>query len=134
MKSLFRTILINSFSLFLLPYLLEGVKITGGIQTYFMAGFLLTILFLILKPILNIVALPLNFLSFGFFSSLINAIILYLMTLFINQVSISPFTFQGYSLSGFVIPKIYFNVFFAYLVSSFIFSFIVSFIKWIIEK
>lgn len=134
MKSLVRNIFINSFALFLLASVIEGVKINGGIQTYLLAGLLLFIMFLVLKPVLNFIAFPLNFVTLGFFSSLINVIILYLMTIFLNQVSISPFTFAGYSLDGFIIPKIYFNIFFAYIISSFVFSFIVSSIKWLIEK
>ncbi len=133
MKSVVRSIGINSFALFLLPQALLGVKIFGGFQTILLSGFILTILLWVLKPILNIITLPLNLLTFGIFSFLINIIILYLLTLLVPQFSISAFTFQGFSFAGFIIPKIAFNQFFAFMAASFVFSAIVNIIKWIIK-
>jgi putative membrane protein len=134
MRSLLRSTLFNSFSLFVISQVLSGVKVTGGLFTYLLGGLALTLLLVILKPVLNILALPLNILTLGMFSFLTNVIIFYLLTVFVTGISISSFTFTGYSYAGFIIPKIYFNTFFAFILVSFLQSVIVSFINWLIKK
>lgn len=134
MKSVLRNTLINASALFIIPQIIAGVKITGGIETYLFGGFCLFLMSLLLKPILNLITLPLNFLTFGSFSFVTNIIILYLLTVFVTQISISAFTFQGFSFAGFVIPEIYLNTLFAFIVSAFVLSLIISLIQWLIKK
>jgi len=134
MKAIIRNIFFYAISLFVLNQTLEGVKISGGASTYILGGAALSIIFLIIKPILNIIALPLNIITFGLFSFLSNVIILYILTLLVPQIRINSFQFQGYSFAGFVIPKFYFNTFMAFVISSLSLSVIISFLTWLIKK
>lgn len=134
MRSLLRNTGVNAFSLFILSQFLEGVRITGGISTFILGGFVLCLMTKILRPLLELVALPLNIVTFGTFSFLINAIILYLLTIFIPQISIIPFVFKGITFLGFVIPQVSFNSFFAFVVSAFALSIITGLIQWLIKK
>lgn len=111
-----------------------GLKIEGDFLIYLSAGIVFYIISFILNPVLKLITLPINVATLGFFSFLINAPIFYLLTVIIPQVKISDFTFQGLSLVGFVIPRIYFGTFFAYIVVSIVFSAIISGIKWITER
>lgn len=134
MKSFLRNILFNSFSIFLISQMLSGFKVSGGFLTYIFGGFALTLLFILLKPVLNILALPLNLITLGMFSFLTNVIIFYLLTVAVSGISIKAFTFTGYQYAGFVIPQIYFNTLFAFILVSFLQSLIVSFLSWLIQK
>jgi putative membrane protein len=134
MKGILKNTLINGLSLFLLTQLITGIAIEGGFVAYVLAGFCLTLLFTILRPILNLISLPLNALTLGFFSVFTNGILFYLLTVFIPSVSIKAFTFPGASFAGFIIPKISINTFFAFLVVAFLQSIIFTLIKWIIRK
>lgn len=134
MKKLLRNVFLNAWSLFILSLLIEGVRISGGLETYVVGGIILTLLFMILKPILKIITIPLNFITLGTFSFVINAIIFYILTIIVPQISITSFKFQGLSFYGFTIPGIYFNSLFAYVVSALLFSFIFSAINWITKK
>ncbi|MCL5438928.1 MAG: phage holin family protein [Patescibacteria group bacterium] len=134
MKSLIRNTIVNSLSLLALTQLLAGVKIEGGTLTYLIGGIALSLMIFLLKPLLNLLALPLNFITFGTFSFFINVIILYLLTVAIPQITISAFTFKGESFMGFVIPKISVNAFFAYIISSAVLSFVASLVNWLIKK
>jgi len=134
MKSLLRNTLINSLSLFVLAQVVPGLTIHGGFITYIMGGLALSLLFLIVKPILNIISLPLNLVTLGLFSFLINAIIFYLLTVFVTSISITSFTFPGFSFSGFIAPKIFFNTLFAFIIVALLQSVIVSFLSWLIRK
>lgn len=134
MKSFFRNCLFNGFSIFFLSLILSGVKVNGGITTYILGGVALTLLLAILKPVLNLLALPLNIVTLGMFSFLTNVIIFYLLTVFVTGISIGAFTFSGFSYSGFVIPSIYFNTLFAFIITAFFQALCVSFLNWLIEK
>ena len=134
MKSFFRNILFNAFSLFFISQFLAGVTITGGLLSYLFGGLALSLLFIFLKPILNLLALPLNIITLGMFSFLTNVIIFYLLTVFVPQISITSFDFPGLSYAGFIIPKIHFNVLFAFIITAFFQSLVVSFLSWLIKK
>jgi putative membrane protein len=134
MKNFLRNALFNSFSLFAISQVLDGVRITGGLPTILFGGISLTLLLVLLRPVLNILALPLNIVTLGMFSFLTNVIIFYLLTVFVPGITISSFTFQGVSYSGFVIPPIQFNTLFTFILVSFLQSLIVSFLNWLMSK
>lgn len=134
MKGILRNTLINALTLFLISQIISGVRLDGGFATYLLGGFALSLLFLILKPILNIIAIPLNIVTLGMFSVLTNVIIFYLLTVFVPQVVISEFTYPGASFAGFIIPKMFISGFFAFIIVSFLQSFIFSFISWVMRK
>jgi putative membrane protein len=133
-KSLLRNILLNALCLFLLAQIISGLNISGGFWAYILSGFCLTILFFIVKPILNLISLPLNILTLGLFSVVTNGIIFYLLTVFIPNVKISGFTFQGFSYAGFIIPKFGIGTFLAFIVIACFQSLLFAFIKWLVRK
>jgi putative membrane protein len=133
-KSLLRNTLINSLSLFILAQIESGLTIHGGLLTFIAGGLALSLLFLIVKPILNLISLPFNLITLGLFSFLINAIIFYLLTVFVTSISITSFTFQGYSFLGFIAPRMYINTFFAFIIIALLQSLIVTFLSWLIKK
>ena len=134
MKTVIRNIVFYSFSLFALTQTLSGVKITGGAETYLLGGVALSIIFLLIKPVLNLLTLPLNLVTLGAFSFLTNVIILYLLTVFVPKIKITSFVFQGFSYAGFLIPKTYVNQIFAFIVCGLALSSIITFLTWLIKK
>lgn len=134
MKSILRRIIIYSVALFLVAQILDGVRIEGNLTVYIIGGIILSILFTIVKPILSIIMLPLNIITLGLFSFLINAIILYFLTILVPNISVTSFTLNGFSYLGFVVPELEVNTFFAFLVASALLSVIVGFLKWLIKK
>ena len=134
MKSFIRNIFVNSLSIFLLAQYVPALKVSGGIITVIAGGIALSLLFMLVKPILNLISLPLNLVTMGLFSFLTNAIIFYLLTVFVPGISISAFLFNGYSIAGFIIPKIFFNTLFAFILVSLLQSVIVTFTSWLMKK
>jgi putative membrane protein len=110
------------------------MKVSGGLATFLLGGLALTILFFVLKPILSLLTLPLNIITLGMFSFVVNVIIFYLLTVFVTSITISAFTFPGLSFAGFVVPNIYLNTLFAFVLISFLQSVVVSFLTWLIKK
>jgi len=134
MRTVIRNIVFYSFSLFALTLVFQGVKITGGFETYLLGGVALSLMFLLIKPILNILTLPFNILTLGAFSFFTNVIILYLLTALVPKIKVSSFIFQGISSSGFAIPRTDVNQFFAFIVSGLALSAIITFLTWLIKK
>lgn len=134
MKILIRSILVNGVALFILSLIFKGVRIEGGLVTLALAGVLLSLMSFLLKPILTIISIPFNLLTFGLFSFFSSVILLYLLTILLPQVTISAFVFPGVSIAGFIIPKVAFNTFFAYIVCSFAFSTLINTIKWLFRN
>lgn len=122
-----------TLALYFLPFIIPGVEIEGGLVTLFIGGITLTFLFLVLKPILNIISFPINMLTMGIFSIFTNALLLYLLTIFVIDISVTPFTYPKANIAGFGTPEIYFNTFFAYLYTALILSLIDGFIQWLME-
>lgn len=133
MKLLLRSIAVHTLALYLLQALIQGVTITGGIVTFLFAGIMFTILRMVVKPILNVITFPFNIITFGLFSIVTNALLLYLLTVFVTGIMIRPFTFTGADLGGFIIPAIAFSTLFTFLTASMVLSAIVVFIQWLID-
>lgn len=133
MKGIIRNTALHAFVFFLLSVGLSGVKISGGIPTLLLAGFVLTLMNMTVRPILTLLTLPFNLATFGMFSFVTNAFILYLLTVLVVQIQIVAFTFSGFSFVGFVIPQFYLNTFFAFVFVAFLFSLIMSIIEWFIK-
>jgi putative membrane protein len=133
MKLLLRLVAINVLALFLLPYLVPGVSIEGGIVTLLFAGVIFTLMMYVLKPILNVISLPFNLMTMGVFSIFTNALILYLLTVFVTGIMIHSFTYPRTEIAGFIVPSIHLSTLFAFLAASVVLSAIVTAIKWLIE-
>lgn len=133
MKTIARSIVIYSFALYFLPMLIPGFKVSGGFLTFLIGGIALALMFLVLKPILNIISFPINLITLGLFSILTNALILYLLVFFVIGISIVPFSYPPSEVLGFAVPKISFSLLFAYIYTSFMLSFIDSFFSWLIK-
>lgn len=138
MKTIIRNIILYASSLFAASQLIEGIKISGGIQTYLIGGVALYAMSLFVRPILNIVTFPIHLITLGAFSFLIqtaiHVIILYLLTVFVPQISVKEFVFYGAAIAGFVIPKISFGPFLAFVVSAVVLSSILSLLKWVMKE
>jgi putative membrane protein len=134
MKTILRDTIFNAISLFIISELLAGVHIGGGIKTLVLAGLLLSLLFRVIRPILNIFSLPLNMVTLGLFSFFSNAILLYLLTVLVPEISISPFTFNGFTFAGFVVPVMHFGSIYAYVISAAVLSIVMNFFDWLIRR
>ena len=70
------------------------------------AGFMLSMLTFIVTPLLKILFIPINILTFGLLAWTINVIVMYLLTVLVPEIQIQAFVFQGATWAGFVIPRI----------------------------
>ncbi len=134
MKKLLRNYLFNLFALYATTYLIKGFKYTGGIQTILMAALIFTLITVFLKPVLELLTMPLNFLSLGLVSFVINVAMLYLLKLLLPQIQLSSWHFAGWSGFGFVMPAFNFSLLYTYVLTSLSILIIVNFLNWLSRK
>ena len=134
MKKILRHYVIDTFCLWTVSQVAKGIVYGKGFETLLLAGVGVTIISIIGKPVINLLLLPLNLVTFGLFRWISSAIILYLVTLIVKDFKIVGFKFAGLTSQWFDIPKLEFSGFLAYVGFSFLFSFLASFIYWLIKK
>lgn len=131
MKSVLRMYLSCLAGLYIGQYLVNSFKLGGGLENLLFASGVLTIIYLFVRPLLKILFLPINLLSLGFLSWIINVAVLYILKLIIPQIEISSWKFQGFSYQGLIIPSYYFNEVLTFIIVSFILSFVINFFSWL---
>lgn len=103
MKYIVRVFLFNVFALWFTSEIYPGFVIPSGWQTIVSSGFVLSILMIIVKPLLKILFIPINLITFGLFAWVVNVIVIYLLTIVVPQISITAWTFPGFTSSSFII-------------------------------
>ena len=133
MKYIIRVFIFNVFSLWLTAQLLPGVLISQAWQTMLWVGFVLTILMLIVKPILSILFIPINIMTFGFLSWAINVIVLYILTIVEPSIRINAWTFPGFQISGFIVPQLEVSYLMSLIITTFVLTCFSNFLHKVSE-
>ena len=111
MKEIILKLLLTTFAVFVLSHFLSGATI-DNLNTALTVSIILGLLQVFIKPIIEIVTLPITIITLGLFLSIINTILLL----------ITDFLMEGFHLSGFWTALL-----FSWLLSmsqSFLFSFL----------
>ena len=133
MKTILKHFIINTVSLYLVSLAITGIVFNDGTYSILLAGIALTLAALIVRPIINILLLPINLITFGLFRWAGFTVSLYLVTLVVPGFKIMDFAFKGFSSYWFTIPPIYFAGVVAFIVYSFLISLVASILYWIFK-
>lgn len=131
MKTLLRYFLINLVSLWATTKIIEGLVFTGGIKSLLIGALAFMLINFILVPLLKILLLPLNLMTLGIFAWITNVLALYALTTIVPEFKLVPFTFQGASLGGVLIPAYELSPFLVAIVASFLIGIITHTLQWI---
>ncbi len=77
MKLILR-ILINAFALWLTAVILPGINISGGILPLIIAAIIFGLVNALIRPLVKLLTLPINVVTLGLFTLVINALMLWL--------------------------------------------------------
>jgi len=134
MKHFLKVWVFYVFSIWLTQQFIPGFVISGrSWQAIFVSGFILSLLMLIVKPILKILFIPINFLTLGLLSWMVNVLVIYIFTLVAPAVSITAWTFSGFTWAGFVIPGFYVSYLWSLILSSITITSIVHILEDVTE-
>ena len=133
MRTILKHFIINTVSLYLASLVISGIVFAEGNYSILMAGIVLTLVTLVIKPIINILLLPINLITFGFFRWAGFTVSLYLVTLIIPGFRLMDFSFNGFSSYWFSLPPISITGVMAFIAYSFLISIIASIGYWIFK-
>lgn len=131
MKGFIRHYAIDTFSLYLASLAARGLVFEKGLETLLLTGLGLALVSILAKPIINILLLPINLVTFGLFKWVSAAIAIYLVTLIIPGFKVSTFFFPGLTTKWFELPSISLPGFFSYIGFSFLLSVASSTLYWL---
>jgi putative membrane protein len=118
MKFILQQLIIAIISLYLTSLFFPGLVISGGFPQLFLASLFLVVGFVVIRPLINLITLPLGILTLGLFSVITTSIVLFLITVIDQNFNIVPFPFSGFSFYGLVIPSFYANILLSYILIS----------------
>ncbi|MDI6717940.1 MAG: phage holin family protein [Patescibacteria group bacterium] len=90
----------NLISLIAAAYFIKGFEMAGNFQNYFVVALLFTAINILIKPVLKLILSPIIILTLGLGIIAVNAVVLYLLDFFSENVSISG-----------ILPLIYATIF-----------------------
>ncbi|MFA6397377.1 MAG: phage holin family protein [Candidatus Paceibacterota bacterium] len=101
--------LLLSLAIFILPFIIHGIGI-NPFYIIFVIGACLMFIDLIIKPIIKILTLPINILTLGLFSLVLNGLIFYFLA----------YVIPGFTINGFA--------------SAFFGALLISIFNWILKR
>lgn len=133
MKSIIRHYIFDTLSLFLLSKIFSGMVFANGVYTLLFAGVVLMLSTLVVKPLINLLILPINLVTFGLFKWVSSVIALYIVTLVVPGFEITHMAYSGYSGLWLDIPAFNFTGIIAFVAFSFAISLFSSAMHWLVK-
>ena len=131
MKRILRLYVYDTVSLYLASQIASGLVFDGGLATLLLAGLGLVGATLLVKPIINILLLPINLVTFGFFKWTSSAIALYIVTLIVPGFRIVAFNTQAFTSQWIDIPSVQLEGILAFVAFSFVIFVFTSIMTWL---
>ena len=133
MKRILRHFVIDTFCLWVTSQIAQGMVFQSGYKTLLITGIAVTMVSLVAKPVINLLLLPINLITFGLFRWVGASVILYLVTLLVKEFRIQSFFYSGLTNKWLELPVLNFHGILAFIAFSFILSLLTSFIYWLIK-
>lgn len=133
-KAALRDYILNLAILWGVTEIFPGLSYEGGFRTLAIGAVGLMAMNLVVIPLLKVVFLPLNILTLGIFTWVINVIALYLLTTMIPQFKLIPYFFPGAEFLGINIPPQNLTVLWVAIIASFMIGFAGRFFHWLTSK
>jgi len=133
-KKYLRLYLINLLAIKLTGQLVAGFSYGSSFNSLAWVTLIFLFAEVVLKPLANLLLLPINLITLGLFRWLINVLVLYAVTKITPLLQITPFYFSGFESGGFIFPATDISYLGALIISSFCLSLISSFVIWLIKK
>ncbi len=128
-----RKLLLNVAVIFFAAWVLPGLSYSGNFQILILAAVALGLVNMIVRPVVKLITLPINLLTLGIFSWVINVLMLYLVTRLIPGFEISGFHFEGLVYQGLTLQPMEVGLLTSYILSSFIISLLTSILGWLFD-
>lgn len=124
--------MINLVALYATTEFIKGLSYTGGLKSLIIGAFFFMLINWILVPLLKILFLPLNLLTVGLFSWVVNVLALYALTT-VSSFVLFPYKFPGVNLGFLNIPPTELTTFWVAIIASVLIGVITHFLQWLVH-
>lgn len=133
MRQLLVRILGTSLSFYVATLLVQGFQLTATWESYLIAAVIFTLLNWVVLPLIKLLLLPINLLTLGIFRWIAHVIILYIFDVIYDGITISAYTFPGFSSSLISLPPGNVSLFWSLVLSSLVISVTYSIISTLLN-
>ncbi|MBI3443324.1 phage holin family protein [Candidatus Woesebacteria bacterium] len=133
MKTILRHYVIDTVSLYLVSRIASGLVFEKGMESLLLTGAALALVSILAKPIINLLLLPLNLITFGLFRWISGVVALYLVTILVPGFKIAGFASSSFLVWGFQLPAFAFAGISALIAFSFLISLVTSLVYWLVK-
>lgn len=126
--------IINLAVLWGVTEIFPGLSYNGEFKTLLIGALGLMGMNIIIIPLLKIVFLPLNLLTLGVFTWIINVIALYLLTTILPQFKLIPYDYPGGTIIGIPVQPMHLTVLWVAIIASFMIGFASHFLHWLTTR
>ncbi len=130
-KAVLRAVLINTVALYATARYIEGFHLPNPGESLLLIILAFTGIHLFIKPILKLIFGPLNFLTFGLVSLILDVAILYGLALFFPTLSFSAWSFPGATVFGIILPAYNLTLIHSIIISAISINFIRTFLGYL---
>lgn len=134
MRKLVKAITKESIVVYIISQITTGLIFQNGLVTLLVTAVALTFAAKLFKPVVNLLLLPLNLITFGFFRWISSAITIYLVDLILPDFNLAGFHFAGFATDFLTMPPIDLGPgFAAYVAFSFLMSMVGTLVFWLLK-
>lgn len=126
LKKISRSIIFSAFAILFTAWWNKGFIIPQKFDSIFEIILITAIGYYLIIPVVKIVLLPVNFLTFGFVSSFVYVLFFYILNTQLHIVTIEPWTYNGFHTTLLTMPPVYIPYVQNLLLSAISISFIIS--------
>lgn len=132
LKTILQSFLINLAGLWVADYFLTGFDLTNNYRVFIVAAIVLILVNFIVKPILNIISFPINLITLGIFTWIINIFLIYLVVLLVDGIRLARgvLLLDNLGIIALTLP----NIELSKLMTLVVATFIISCVNWLLRK
>src|SRR3989344_7481595 len=109
MRHYIKSIIITAASLYITMSLIPTVSLGSEPKNYALVLMGLWVISQIVNPVFSLVLLPVNLITFGLVSFLLNVAFVFALINFLPSFSVAAYNFPGAQIDGVILPALYFN-------------------------
>ena len=132
MRGFLKSFLVNSVGFYFVANFYPGIEYSR-LESIVLAAVIFSLLTLFIKPLLKVLSLPFNLLTFGLFGFFISVIVIYLTSVIVGDFKIVGFESTEINIFGFFIPKLQLNPTLSAIIASTLAGWVTSFLKWLVK-
>ena len=133
MKKILRNWFINGVGLALIGWLFTGIEVSCQIYDFLLSALLLTFIIKLMKPVFDIVFLPLNLITLGAFRWIRTVISLGIVIYIANGVNLKEFYFPGIDIGAINIQSFTAPPIISLIIGAILLNLFKKSIRWVIR-